>query len=360
MYLRAKLAISRRLTKENKNALKRALWASGVGFLFRRIAKNQDAFARVFRRAPRSIMIYPTNLCNALCSFCAYPTNKDPKTTMPNEIAFKAIDDVIAMGGSEVVDFTTNLGDPLVDPKLADKLAYAKSKGMATRFFTNGILLDRNGLIEKVMPNLDGLHISLPGLDRKNYLEVFRVDKAEKVSRGLLKLAEYKTKTGHPKNVFIEIRASRPLDVVMQDEGMRKLKPYFDSGVFSLGFVRTSIENWSGTITKSEMMGDMKLIERPPSPKGIPCALLFVNPGVLPDGHMRACSCWYLTTNYDKLTLPKITEKSVSDILFGDEHRKIMLDWMDGDLPEPCGKCSNYEPVFFSMKEIVRMAAADI
>jgi len=359
VYSRIKREISKRLTKEAKNKFKRALWKSGVGHIFRTVASDKVKFEKIFKQAPASIMIYPTNLCNALCSFCAYPTNTDPKKIMPNEIAFKAIDDLIAMGGGTIADFTTNLGDPLVDPNLADKLAYAKSKGVRiTRFFTNGILLDRTGLIEKVAPHLDELHVSLPGLDRKNYLEVFRVDKAEKVGRGLIKLGEHKARTGKPGRVFIEIRASRALEVVMQDEGMRHLKPYFDTGVFELGFVRTTYENWSGVISDKEMIGDMKLIRRPPVKKDIPCGLLFFNPGVLPDGHMRACSCWYLTTNYDKLTLPKITERPLADILFGDEHRKIMLDWTDGDLPPPCSGCSNYEPAFFSLKDVVKMATS--
>ena len=115
----------------------------------------------------------------------------------------------------------------------------AKAKG--TRFYTNGILLDRDGLIEKVMPNLDRLHISMPGLDRKNYFEVFKVDKAEKVLRGLLKLAEYKKATGFPKKVFLELRINRPLDVVVQDDGMQKLKPYIEQGTFLFG---VTIENY--------------------------------------------------------------------------------------------------------------------
>jgi hypothetical protein len=30
---------------------------------------------------------------------------------------------------------------------------------------------------------------------------------------------------------------------------------------------------------------------------------------------------------------------------------------MKGDLPPPCGDCSNYEPMFFSLSDIVGMAA---
>lgn len=355
-----KLRISNSFSKDTRNEFKYMIWRAGVGSLFKAVVGRKSAFERVFKRIPNSIMVFPTNLCNALCSFCAYPTNTDKKQTMPNDIAFKVIDDFIAMGGGNVVDFTTNLGDPLVDPHLADKLAYAKAKGVKrTRFFTNGILLDRDGLIEKVMPNLDRLHISLPGLDRKNYMDVFKVDKAEKLTRGLLKLAEYKKATGFPKEVFLELRMNRPFATVMQDDGMQKLKPYIEQGIFSFGLIRDTYENWGGAITKENMTGSMTLRENPSSKNhAVPCQLLFYHPGIMPDGHVRACSCWYINTNYDKLTLEKVTEKPLSDILFGDGHRAIISDWMKGDLPPPCGECSNYEPAFFSLKEIISMATA--
>jgi hypothetical protein len=159
-------------------------------------------------------------------------------------------------------------------------------------------LLDRDGLIEKVMPNLDRLHISLPGLDRKNYFEVFKVDKAEKVLRGLQKLAEYKKATGFPKKVFLELRINRPLDVVMQDEGMQKLKPYIEQGTFLFGVNHRELRNnWGGAVTKENMTGSMTLRESRTLDHTVPCQLLFYNPGILPDGHVRACSCWYVNTN---------------------------------------------------------------
>jgi hypothetical protein len=346
--------------KDWKTAIKVAIWSFGVGRIFQSVVSRKDAFERHFKRAPVSVMLFPTNLCNALCSFCAYPTNTDKKQMMPNAIAFKAIDDFIAMGGRDIINFTTNLGDPLIDPRLGDKLAYAKSKGVKfTSFYTNGILLDRDGLIEKIAPYTDMIRISLPGLDRQNYLDVFKVDKAEKVTRGLIKLAEYKKKTGHPKQIALELRISRPLSVVMADEGMVKIKPYIDAGIFI--FEAPPIEkfdNWGGTISEADMVGDMKMLERTPAKKSVPCAQLFQLPGVLPDGHVRACSCWYVSTNYDKLTLESVTEKPLSDILFGDQHRKIMADWMQGDLPPPCPKCSNYSPAIFSLRDIIGMASA--
>ena len=358
MLAPSKQWLSARFSEGARNRIKRLIWSCGPSRLFSALLARKDAFERHFKRAPAAIMLYPTNLCNALCTFCAYPTNTDPKHSMPNEIAFSVIDNFVAMGGGQQVDFTTNLGDPLVDPRLADKLAYAKSKGVRhTKFYTNGILLDRAGLIEKIAPNLDELRISLPGLDRQNYLEVFKVDKAEKVTRGLLKLAEHKKKTGQPKQVTLELRSSRPLDVVMRDEGMIKLKPYIDEGILALGSFRTEFDTYGGTITGADMSGVMK-IRKQEKERSAPCAALFVNPGILPDGHVRACSCWYIKTNYDKLTLESTTEKPLSEILFGDRHRAVLADWIQGDLPPPCPECSNYTPVLFSLKDMVGMAAA--
>jgi MoaA/NifB/PqqE/SkfB family radical SAM enzyme len=339
-----------------KNRIKRLLWSCGVGQLFRALLARPDAFGRYFRRRQRSIMLYTSNLCNALCAFCAYPTNIDPKQSMSNAVAFKIIDEFIAMAGPGSIDFTPNLGDPLVDPNLGDKLAYAKEKGIEhTHFHTNGILLDRPGLIEKIAPHLDRLRISLPGLDRKNYLEVFKVDKAEKVTRGLLKLAEYKKRTGYPKEVYLDFRSSRPLDVVMQDEGMIKIKPYIDEGIFKIGSFYTEYDTYGGTIGDKDLVGLMQ-IRRGEAKRSVPCFALFTHAGVLPDGHVRACACWYIKTNYDKLTLESVAEKPLAEILYGDGHRAIIQDWMLGDLPPPCPKCTYYQPASFKLGEIVGMA----
>jgi hypothetical protein len=43
----------------------------------------------------------------------------------------------------------------------------------------------------------------------------------------------------------------------------------------------------------------------------------------------------FVNTNYHKLTLEKVTDKLLSEILFGDGHRAIISDWIKGDLPPP-------------------------
>lgn len=318
------------------------------------IARNQQLFRAVFKHAPSNILIFPSNLCNALCSFCAYPTNIDPKMSMSDDIARKVIDDLIDLGGGEQICFTPNLGDPLVDPTLGTKLAYAKSRGVKhTYFYTNGILLDRDGLIESIAPHLDEILISLPGLDRENYKSVFKVDKAQKVGRGLLKLAEHRRRTGNPKRVVLEFRVDRPMSVVWRDEGLIALKTYIDDGTITIGSVVEEFDNWGGTIKESDLTGTMKMKEFK-AKRDTPCAMLFKNPGVLPDGSVRACSCWYVSTNYDGLTLENVKDKPLGEILFGEQHRQIVVDWLSKSLPPPCGDCSYYTPLQLSLKDTIK------
>lgn len=82
----------------------------------------------------------------------------------------------------------------------------------------------------------------MPGLDRQKLSGGFQGRQAEKVTRGPIKLAEQKGKTGHPKRVTLELRSSRPFGVVMRDEGIIKLRPYIDEGVFRLGRFRTEFD----------------------------------------------------------------------------------------------------------------------
>ena len=69
-----------------------------------------------------------TNICNAKCTFCAYPkvvTNKTLQTgVMSFEVFKKAVDEWAALGGQSL-DLTPVVGDPLVDPGILQKVDYA-------------------------------------------------------------------------------------------------------------------------------------------------------------------------------------------------------------------------------------------
>src|SRR4029077_10249148 len=102
-----------------------AYYVEGVwrGFNFKRLTKHHVTPEELFAHrqlAPSAYLVTGvTNICNAKCTFCAYPkvvANKTLQTgVMSFEVFKKAVDEWAAMGGQSL-DLTPVVGDPLVDP----------------------------------------------------------------------------------------------------------------------------------------------------------------------------------------------------------------------------------------------------
>src|ERR1035441_8197811 len=107
------------------------------------------------QRPPSSYLVTGvTNICNAKCTFCAYPkvvANKTLETgVMSFEVFKKAVDEWAALGGRSL-DLTPVVGDPLVDPGILDKVDYAVNKaGLKDVYLTtNAILINKNDTYKK-------------------------------------------------------------------------------------------------------------------------------------------------------------------------------------------------------------------
>ena len=110
-----------------------------------------------------------TDHCNAECIMCPRDAHKlgRPHGIMNRDKYEKSIDEVVGLGCKQVV--LTSFGEPLIDKRLEQKVAYAKSKGLRTYIITNASLLTpkrTKGLIEA---GLDELRISFYGMHKESY-----------------------------------------------------------------------------------------------------------------------------------------------------------------------------------------------
>jgi MoaA/NifB/PqqE/SkfB family radical SAM enzyme len=113
-----------------------------------------------------------TDNCNAECIMCPRDAHKlgRPHGIMDGKKYEKSIDEVVALGCKQVV--LTSFGEPLIDKRLEQKIAYAKSKGLRTYIISNASLLTKSrakGLIEA---GLDELRISFYGMHKESYEKV--------------------------------------------------------------------------------------------------------------------------------------------------------------------------------------------
>lgn len=352
---------------------------TGTHWLKRRLQPTVEFFRRtVLRGALRSdaivrkrmnlhsdaLYIHPTNTCNARCVFCSYKVNPERKVVSSMDVFKTAIDQWIELVPPERVflDVSSNNGEPLIDPMLVEKLAYAKGKGIATIWFSsNGILLERPGLAEELVKYSDSIGISIPGFNREDYKRVFGVDKAEHVLRGVIALAEAKRAANSPVKIALMLRIDRPLEEVMQDEGMRQLAPYLEDGTLHIPEEQIRGDNmftWGNVITDEQLPGDMKI--KPAEefdPDRRPCRNIFNDVSILTDGKVRVCSCQYMNTNYDELVIGDIQTHHLREILLGETHTALMRDQAEGRWAPVCRNCSIYQPIQFSHGEYLSMAA---
>jgi sulfatase maturation enzyme AslB (radical SAM superfamily) len=94
-----------------------------------------------------------TNFCNLKCSYCVHPTMRRPKGHISAEVLDRCIAIAKAVGQDRLV--LHHIGEPLLHPKLEERLLQVKAAGLTIQFSTNGVLLER------LLPTLIGLDTAI-------------------------------------------------------------------------------------------------------------------------------------------------------------------------------------------------------
>lgn len=153
------------------------------------------------------LSIETTNICNANCVFCAYQYQERTKGIMPMELFKKVIDEYANSGGCSL-GLTPTVGDPLVDPKLLERISYARAHPEITRIgmYTNMILLKRFTTEALVESGLTHLIVSTSGFDEAMYERIYRSKQYGTVFFNIKDFAEANNRAGKPVDFRVEMR----------------------------------------------------------------------------------------------------------------------------------------------------------
>jgi MoaA/NifB/PqqE/SkfB family radical SAM enzyme len=324
------------------------LWRS---LQFKRLSKRsvtpEELWGHRHLEPSSTLMTGVTNICNAKCTFCAYPkvvANKTLQTgVMSFEVFKKAVDEWASLGGQSL-DLTPVVGDPLVDPGLLKKVDYAVRAGLKNVFLTtNAILINKNDTYKKLIDlGIGGIYISTQGTSREAYEKIYGVKHYDEAMSGIHNLIKYNRSKGEPAHIVIRFRNhEKPGQIIRSKDFQEKLKPYFSEKV-RVNFT-VDYDNWGGTIKPEDMSGSMRLRKLPP-PLNVPCINLF-NFTVRHDGRVRLCGCRLATNDNDDLVVGDIREKTLEEISKSDEAWKIIEGFYSGKRPHTCLDCTVYQPI---------------
>jgi radical SAM protein with 4Fe4S-binding SPASM domain len=295
-----------------------------------------------------TLMANVTNICNAKCSFCAYPkvvANKTlPTGVMPFDTFKKLVDEWAAVNGQNL-DLTPVVGDPLVDPGLLDKVDYAINQARIKNVMltTNAILLNRNDAYKRLIDlGIAAVFISTQGASKEAYEKVYGVKHYDEAMSGIRNLLEYNHAKGEPAQIVIRFRnAEKPSQIIGSKDFIEHIKPYLSERVrinFTVDF-----DNWGGTIQPEDMQGTMRLRQLPPK-INVPCTGLFAF-AVRHDGNVRLCGCRLTRSDLDDMVVGNIREKSLQEISKSEQTWNIIKGFYEGKRPETCHGCTLYQPI---------------
>jgi MoaA/NifB/PqqE/SkfB family radical SAM enzyme len=296
------------------------------------------------------LTIEVTNICNSNCRFCGYRYQEKfrrDKGIMPDDIFDKAIDEYKQMGGT-FIGLTPFSGEPLIDPKIIERVNRAKQIGAWTGFYTNGILLNRIDVKELLESGIDALVVSTAPFERNMYELVYQNRFYDEVLQGLSKLLMARNLMRKDLSIGIAFRSHIPMKHVLALPDFRKfILPLMTKEDFEALIVNTrGFDTWGGQITSKDMVGIMRLA-LPPLIKRRPCAWTF-GLYLTWDGQVRACACRFAEAENrdgkDDLYLGDIMQSSLNEIWMGPEIRKLRRSFLEGNLPLVCRNCTMYRP----------------
>jgi MoaA/NifB/PqqE/SkfB family radical SAM enzyme len=150
-----------------------------------------------------------TDHCNATCIMCPRDKHEHGREhgIMDQAKYERSIDEVAVLGAKKVV--LTGFGEPMLDKRLEQKIAYAKSKGLSTYFITNASALTPVRSQKLLNAGLDEMRVSFYGMRPETYNAVMQGLDFERTKKGVLEFLRLRDELGKKTRVqmsYLELK----------------------------------------------------------------------------------------------------------------------------------------------------------
>src|SRR5262245_1380903 len=161
---------------------------------------ENDALARQdMARRPEVCASYPsfltianTHRCNLTCQMCFKQLDDADNMTLP-ELGLECFESLAHELFPHLRTVALSVsGEPLVSRSLFDELDLLATYGVRARVTTNGMPLHRAGLLERLLPALDTLTVSMDGADEPVFNSIRRGASFKKVVANIRRFNEFR------------------------------------------------------------------------------------------------------------------------------------------------------------------------
>lgn len=143
---------------------------------------------------PPEIHLSLTGRCNLECRFCSYTHS----ISRPDFVDLTAIQKLDVLRNIQTFRLHSGLGEPTLNRRLPDIIPYLSNRfpHLAMNFFTNGLLLNRPGLIQAMLGKVRWINVSLNAATPGIWKEVCQTDQFHRVCHNVRELHREKRMEG--------------------------------------------------------------------------------------------------------------------------------------------------------------------
>jgi len=151
---------------------------------------------------PVEYIVETTAKCNLYCPMCPRETHKQPKEDMEDEIFTRLVQD--ARHSAEHM-MLIGLGEPLLDPKIFERIEYCERHNVSTLLSTNGTLLDEAASARLLDTNLAHITLSFDGSTKESFEFYRKGARFDRVRDNFVRFARLKKERGSKVQVVVQM-----------------------------------------------------------------------------------------------------------------------------------------------------------
>jgi len=271
----------------------------------------------VLRLFPKFFCIDPTSLCNARCIMCGVDPRKRKKMWMPDDMFDKIVAEL--SGYSDHIERVGLfvIGEPLLDPKLEEKIEKLKKAGIKCTYLnSNASLLFPERAERLIRAGLDRIHISIDSLKPERYESIRRGLKFDDVYNNTLEFIRLRNKL-KPELVI-------RIQMILQEINLDEVESFQAHWRGKVGpndqVVVPRVFNWGN-------VQDAMRFESRQAANRIPCIALWSTLEAMANGDVHLCC----VDVEGAVKLGNVRDRTIAEIWRGPELERIRQLHLSGD-----------------------------
>ena len=154
------------------------------------------------RGLPVEYIVETTAKCNLYCPMCPRETHPQPKEDMTDAIFNRLVEET---GPSAEHMMLIGLGEPLLDPKIFDRIEHCGRHGIYSLLSTNGTLLDEEASARLLATPLTHVTFSFDGATKESFEYYRKGARYEKVRDNFIRFARMKKERGAKIQIVVQM-----------------------------------------------------------------------------------------------------------------------------------------------------------